>query len=431
MLIWILSRLQKMLEPRSTTLGDDQRRQARLLATFTLIFIPIGSIIILFRWLTFHNISTLIIGGAVMFGFLCVFLVSRTHYYQIGGLVLVFMITLVIIISLTLDLNAKVPLTYISFSSLVAVIVLTAPYALAISILNIIVAYYLTYHTSFILSVAPDEDFTFLVIMTIVVWIITLLRRFDLQEIMTKNQQMLALKDQQMNLELETRKTTLLRHFIQDISHDLKTPISVIKTSLYILQRQVPAEHHNRLTLIDQQAEYLNQIIEDLISMSRLDEITALEMYPVDINAMLMDICKQLTVTLQDKNHTLKVAYADGLMPILGDEPELRRCFLNLIQNAIAYTPEGGTITVKSSVDGKYIQVDIEDTGIGISEDELPLVFERFYRVDKARTLTHHGGSGLGLAIVNRVVELHHGEINVTSTPDQGSIFSVRLPVSR
>ena len=134
-----------------------------------------------------------------------------------------------------------------------------------------------------------------------------------------------------------------------------------------------------------------------------------------------------LEKTAKDKKLSIKLDIPADLSKVLGDHKRLSQVFLNLLDNAIKYTPEGGSITVSATNKEKIVQVDISDTGIGISEKDLPRIFERFYRVDKARS-RELGGTGLGLSIVKHIIQAHNGQVWVQSTLGQGSTFSFTIP---
>ena len=131
----------------------------------------------------------------------------------------------------------------------------------------------------------------------------------------------------------------------------------------------------------------------------------------------------------KDKSLSIKLYITPGLPKVLGDHKRLLQVFINLLDNAIKYTPEGGSITVSATSKEKIVQIDISDTGIGISEKDLPRIFERFYRVDKARS-RELGGTGLGLSIVKHIIQAHNGQVWVQSTLGQGSTFSFTIPAA-
>jgi signal transduction histidine kinase len=143
-----------------------------------------------------------------------------------------------------------------------------------------------------------------------------------------------------------------------------------------------------------------------------------------DVIERLLDLYKE---KMEQKHFQLEVNIPDSTSLIRADEKQIEQVFANLLDNAIKFTPEGGKLSIDTQEDNSYIRVDVEDSGIGISKEHLPRVFERFYRADKARS-RELGGTGLGLAIVKHIVHAHNGKVSVQSQPDKGSTFSVFLP---
>jgi PAS domain S-box-containing protein len=233
-----------------------------------------------------------------------------------------------------------------------------------------------------------------------------------------------------LELVLEREKVELLRQFIANMTHDLKTPLSVIETSLYLLRRNSdPSRAAEKLNIIQEQTRILSEFIQNLLTISRLDYIPQLDFKPVQVDALLDTTLRQMRSRLESKNLRTQIKRHGHVPPVLGAEDELSRAFGNLLENAINYTPEGGAVTCELDQRDPYLVVTVTDTGIGIDRDDLPHIFERFYRAEEARS-TLSTGSGLGLAIVKKVVDLHQGQIEIDSTPGQGTTFRVLLPVA-
>jgi PAS domain S-box-containing protein len=230
------------------------------------------------------------------------------------------------------------------------------------------------------------------------------------------------------DLELERARVGMLREFITNLSHDLKHPLSNINTSLYLLQRLTdPEKQRERLAIIKQQTELLERILNDILTMSRLDNQPQLSWRDVDINASLKLIEERLQNRLLEKNIQLMMQLAPDLPFVTGDTHELYRVLANIAENAVTYNQSGGEVHCRTYTDQQRVIIEIKDTGTGITPEDLPHIFEYFYRADKARSLSQ-GGTGLGLSIARRIVELHNGTIQVESVVDVGSIFRVQLP---
>lgn len=237
-------------------------------------------------------------------------------------------------------------------------------------------------------------------------------------------------EQQRLDLALQKERLELLTEFIGNMSHDLKTPLSVIKTTLYLMERlNDPVRQEAKLQVIKEQTQRLEKLIQDVITMSRLENGMMPVFQPVDFNTIILDVEAKLRPTVERKHLNIHLNL-DPYLPLLNaDENELWRLIANLYENALHYTPEHGTITMTTYLADHKVVVDIQDTGIGIGKDDMPHIFDRFYRADPARSL-ERGGTGLGLAIVKRIVELHHGEIVVQSDEGKGSLFRVYLPIA-
>lgn len=231
---------------------------------------------------------------------------------------------------------------------------------------------------------------------------------------------------------IEAEKSRLLGNFIQDVAHDFRTPLSLIFTGLYLLRRQEdPQKREDRIIQIETQVTRLSNLLDGLLMMSRLDNDGSVEWQWTDINTLLLDINAELLEIAGRKRFSVRLDLADFLPPIEVDAHKIRLALLKLFDNAFHFTPEGGTITTRTYTErDKYLIVEIEDTGMGIEPDDMPHIFERFYRADKARRIDT-GGAGMGLAVVQKVVQQHRARIEVESTPGEGSIFRLRFLLER
>jgi PAS domain S-box-containing protein len=237
-------------------------------------------------------------------------------------------------------------------------------------------------------------------------------------------------EQERLELELQKTRVNLLTEFIGNMSHDLKTPLSVIKTSLYLLERlDDPARQHAKIETMKEQILLLEKLIQDVLTMSRLEHSDDLVFAHVDLSQLLRDVATRLHPAAERKNIQTFLELASDVPCIKGSEDELWRMMTNLVENALNYTPENGRVTLRTTVRDCWVIVEIIDTGIGISAEDLPRIFDRFYRADHARSF-ENGGTGLGLAIVKRIVDMHGGQINVESTSGQGTTFRVTLPIS-
>lgn len=225
----------------------------------------------------------------------------------------------------------------------------------------------------------------------------------------------------------------LRQEFIANASHELKTPTMAIGSVVEALQAGAAEDPdlrkqflHSLENLVDRQTS----LLRDLLDITRLDAgITQDWQEEVKLSDILNDAIDQIRPQAQKKSTAIQdLVSADGLM-VSGKSIQLQRAFVNLLTNAVNYTPGGGTVTIATRVlEPDIVEVTIQDNGPGIDPADLPHIFERFYRADKARTRTG-GGTGLGLAITREIIARHHGVVEVDSAPGKGSTFTVRLPV--
>ncbi|HKE60208.1 MAG TPA: heavy metal sensor histidine kinase [Pyrinomonadaceae bacterium] len=230
---------------------------------------------------------------------------------------------------------------------------------------------------------------------------------------------------------LETSFTEQQR-FIADASHELRTPLAVLRgeTEVALEKTRSIEEYKESLFLIKDEAERLSRIVEDLFMLARqpIDAPVALVKESVSLAEVVNDCVRAAQVLAVRKDLHLKTDTDCTDLTLSGDEELLKRMLLNLLDNAVKYTPSGGEISVGLARQNGSARIVVSDTGIGIPESAQQHVFDRFYRVDKARS-RQLGGAGLGLSIVRWIVEAHGGKIGVNSIPGHGSTFSVELPL--
>jgi two-component system phosphate regulon sensor histidine kinase PhoR len=217
--------------------------------------------------------------------------------------------------------------------------------------------------------------------------------------------------------------------FVANVSHELQTPLTTIIGFAEALTDDPPPdpEHARRfLSLIHGEARRLSRLVDDLLALSRLEHHSLpVRQDAVDLHRLADDVVLQLSTRAEASGLDLR-AEAGEPVYALGDPDLLKEVLLNLVSNAIQYTPQGGTIRVRAWREKDAARVAVSDTGIGIPASAQPRIFERFYRVDRDRS-RRSGGTGLGLAIVKHIVESHRGLITVESEPGQGSTFTVEL----
>ena len=219
------------------------------------------------------------------------------------------------------------------------------------------------------------------------------------------------------------------KNFVANVSHELRTPLTAIKGFADALEPGPDEANRRAFEVIRRNTDRLIAIVQDLIVLSGLEEKgTALDRQPVAVSRLLGEMLRGFEPRIREKGIILELRAEEGLPDIQADPFRLEQLFQNLVDNALKFTDKG-RITVEVRRDGRSLAVEVRDTGIGIPEEHLPHLFERFYVVDKSRD-KRMGGTGLGLAIVKHIVLRHDGTIDVVSRPGTGTTFTVHLPLT-
>ena len=227
------------------------------------------------------------------------------------------------------------------------------------------------------------------------------------------------------------RYQELRKEFVANVSHELRTPLTMIKGFVETLRDGAsadPVKGPEFLATIEKHVDQLTNLVSDLLELSRLESREGLPRRArVEMASTLARVVEFMKPAAEKRRQTLELSVNGRLHAVAGDPDYLERAISNLVDNAIKYTPEGGHIRVSARQEQSQVVVDVTDTGIGIPPQDVPRVFERFYRVDKSRS-REMGGTGLGLSIVKHVVQVHGGSVDVESAVGKGTTFRVRLP---
>lgn len=233
---------------------------------------------------------------------------------------------------------------------------------------------------------------------------------------------------QQFQLAMERERVDILADFIQSASHDFRTPLSIIKTNLYLMSRvNDPEQRKGYLDTLNEQTISIEILVNDMLEMNRLKSQSQFTLIPCRLNELVSIAVEHLAEKAAQKEITITANLAAYDIFVKADPTEIQRAVINILTNAIQFTPSAGSVTITTCSASRTALIDVRDTGIGISDDVRPHIFTPFFRGDKARTTR---GAGLGLSIAQRIVEAHDGTIElVESRPGEGALFRITLPL--
>ena len=232
----------------------------------------------------------------------------------------------------------------------------------------------------------------------------------------------------------QRKNDEMRKEFVANVSHELRTPLTNVRSYAETLRddAEIPRDMVDSfLDIIINETDRMTRIVQDLLTLSRLDSGRAdLRVSRFPLADAIESVCRAVELEAQNHGHTLVRKYGSGLMlpAIMGDRSRLEQVMMNVVGNAIKYTPDGGTISVDAGVTGKNVWIEVADTGIGIPEKDRERIFDRFYRVDKARS-REKGGTGLGLSIAKEIVLRHHGTIRIADHDGPGCTVRIVLPI--
>lgn len=236
-------------------------------------------------------------------------------------------------------------------------------------------------------------------------------------------------EQERIELQIEREKAQILSEFITDTSHDLRTPLSVINTSVYLLGKSLEDERQKeRLGLIQKQVEHIDSLITQLHNMVRLDQIDVFDTEPLDVNAIICEVEQALAAEVESKNIRFQKNLEIALPNVPGDSHYFYVALRHIFTNAVQYTPTDGRIIVNTFTREQSIVIEVQDTGVGIPPDDLAHIFDRYYKANKART-KNDSGVGIGLTMAQKIIKGHRGIIEVESTLGVGSTFRIVVPI--
>ncbi|HLF88117.1 MAG TPA: GAF domain-containing protein [Anaerolineales bacterium] len=238
-------------------------------------------------------------------------------------------------------------------------------------------------------------------------------------------------RDLVIALEKQKELDRLKSQFIQNVSHELRTPLAIIRGYAELLDSgdlgEIDISYKDPISTIARRAAMLSNMVDDLIAILEAEE-RSLKKSDFDLGSLIKTMMDEFQISAQNEDISLTTEVAPNLPPFHGDADHLRRVADNLISNALKFTPRGGQVSVSLRVEGDQFVLRVSDTGIGIPDDELERIFERFYQVDGSMS-RRYGGTGLGLSLVHEIVIAHQGRISVQSKVNEGTTFTIQIPV--
>jgi len=227
------------------------------------------------------------------------------------------------------------------------------------------------------------------------------------------------------------RLEAMRKEFVANVSHELRTPLTTIKSyTETLLDGAMEEKELSRqfMSVINNEADRMTRLVNNLLELSRLDNReTRWDLKPMDPVTILNEVITKMKVNIQRKGQILEVNMPQKSPEVFVDKDKIEQVFQNILSNANKYTPKGGKIFINLGYTDKMVNITFIDTGIGIPKEDLPRIFERFYRVDKTRS-REMGGTGLGLSIAQEIIRAHDGEIQIDSEPGQGTCVTISIP---
>ena len=370
---------------------------------------------------------TLVTDFIVYTGLFGAYFLSRTPYHGQSALLTTTIISLACFIGVASEPGIDLNVAFLSLSSLMAVALLPMRQATILVGGNTIGTFLLPLFVPGWNYVKIASGLTFLIIATALIGVIIVMRRWDLARIEQQAQALIQAQQTQLQLALEQHRMEVLSTFITSASHEFRTPLSIVNTNAYLMAKtddQAKREHLARV--VRDQVGYVDQLVEGLNTLASLDRETVVKTLPVQINVVAQQIYTRMQSRMMNQGIAFTLVLGPDLPPMCGDLRQLCEAVRCIVDNALRYTPRGGSVTMVTRAAAGTVLLEVIDSGIGIALADLPHVFDRFYRADSAHSTR---GLGLGLSIAQKIVETHQGRIEVESTLNVGSTFRLVFPV--
>jgi signal transduction histidine kinase len=413
---------EKAVQPPKSIVDPEMQRRSRLLNRILLVIIP-ATFVILVLQLTVAPVESLKSANTftpVTMGFasaLLIYAVNRiTQNYRLVSYLLVVIGIIAIMVNAITSDPPHLEISFLVLLSLCGTLLFSLWETILLCLLNmgLVVVFAAVVHDM------PDEIFQDLVVY------MSLTQLFIVFMAHQRNR----LEADRQQLALTAANHELLTRLINDLSHDFRTPLAIVNTSAYLLARtDDPQAREEKAEQINVQVQRLSKMLDDMLTLSRLDAVPDPTLMTLDVNVLLTTLLQEFRPLLARKELRLSTDLMPTAPPISANRVNMHRALSKLIENAVQYTLDGGSITVRTRQVTDRLVIEVVDTGIGVSQADLPLIFDYFFRGDKARS-SNEGSVGLGLSISRRIIEMYHGKIEVESVPGKGSTFRVILPIN-
>ncbi len=361
---------------------------------------------------------------------LITFGMARAGHYTAAAVGTVAFMTIAVC-AITLIASLDAPLKYLALSSVLGVILFSRKGALRVLLVNVIAASVLSYSMwGGSLEVIAD-DLLLIIMLSLALLIAVSTTDRHLTQINTQHEALLKSQNRELDWVAENERARVMREWVAFMSHDFRTPLAVMSTTLYVMQRNhKPELNTHRIETLNGQIERLTSLVNHMHAAVSLDSTVRPNLRLQDMMPLIYDVVARVAPLATQLKVGIDVWAEQSLPPLPLDADAIRLALECLLENAVMYNKTDGVVKVRPKVVASHLYLKIEDTGVGIAPNEVPFIFDRFYRVDKARQL-ELGRNGLGLSIAKMVVEAHQGRIEVRSTLGLGSTFTITLPLEQ
>lgn len=416
-----LSVFWQLLVQPSKNISIERQRESYLLNRIALLFIQIIavalSVITLFPTaFSYQGEFTALALALTMLILFSAFVINRIGYYYIAVWILFSSAHALIYYNANISKEPYIEVAYMALVPIVGILILDLKNTIILIgvTLTLFIIFQYTHASNIPREVAKDLSILISVMSILVIFVSHWRNKVEKET---------------RELFLEQEKSDLIRELITNISHDFKTPLTIISSSLFLIEKSPDTDrqlyHIHKAT---NQVWRLEGYVQDMLEILHLEDRKIALQEQIDLNEMIRIVCEEFSGEIEKKNLYMTLNLDDTLSKLQSHRSNIFRMTQNLINNAIAYTLDDGEIHITTYERANNLYFVIKDTGIGMTEEESKLIFDRFYRVDKARSLAT-GGTGLGLSIVKRIIDINKGSISVDSKLNEGTTFTVILPI--